>query len=84
MLKNFFKIALRNISRNKGFSILNIGGLAIGMASALLVLLWVQNELSFWIFLTAGGAALAIAVLTVSFQSVKAANANPVTSLRSD
>ena len=47
MLKNFFKIALRNISRNKGFSILNIGGLAIGMASALLVLLWVQNELSF-------------------------------------
>jgi putative ABC transport system permease protein len=47
MLKNFFKIAIRNISRNKGFSILNIGGLAIGMASALLVLLWVQNELSF-------------------------------------
>ncbi len=47
MLKNFFKIALRNISRNKGFSILNIGGLAVGMASALLVLLWVQNELSF-------------------------------------
>jgi putative ABC transport system permease protein len=47
MLKNFFKIAIRNISRNKGFSILNIGGLAIGMASALLVLLWVQNELRF-------------------------------------
>jgi putative ABC transport system permease protein len=47
MLKNFFKIAFRNISRNKGFSVLNIGGLAIGMASALLVLLWVQNELSF-------------------------------------
>jgi ABC-type antimicrobial peptide transport system permease subunit len=47
MLRNFFKIAIRNINRNKGFSILNIGGLAIGMASALLVLLWVQNELSF-------------------------------------
>jgi putative ABC transport system permease protein len=47
MLENFFKIAVRNIFRNKGFSILNIGGLAIGMASALLMLLWVQNEWSY-------------------------------------
>ena len=47
MLKNFFKIAYRNLIRNKGFSIINISGLAIGMASAMLILLWVQNELSF-------------------------------------
>ncbi len=47
MIKNFFKIAYRNILRNKGFSIINISGLAIGMASALLILLWVQNELSY-------------------------------------
>jgi putative ABC transport system permease protein len=47
MLKNYLKIAYRNLSRNKGFSILNISGLAIGMASAILILLWVQNELSF-------------------------------------
>ena len=47
MIKNFFKIAYRNIFRNKGFSIINISGLAIGMASALLILLWVQNELSY-------------------------------------
>ena len=46
MLKNYFKIAFRNLIRNKGFSFLNISGLAIGMASALLILLWVQNELS--------------------------------------
>ncbi len=47
MLKNFFKVAFRNIGRNKGFSILNIGGLAIGMASAMLILLWVHNEMSY-------------------------------------
>src|SRR6266513_548486 len=47
MIKNFFKIAYRNIVRNRGFSIINISGLAIGMASALLILLWVQNELSY-------------------------------------
>jgi putative ABC transport system permease protein len=46
MIKNFFKIALRNLSRNKGFSAINIFGLAIGMASAILILLWIQNELS--------------------------------------
>jgi putative ABC transport system permease protein len=47
MLKNYFKVAFRNLLRNKGFSILNISGLAIGMASALLILLWVQNEWSY-------------------------------------
>ncbi len=47
MFKNYVKIAFRNLIRNKGFSILNISGLAIGMASALLILLWVQNEWSY-------------------------------------
>ena len=47
MWKNYLKIAFRNLSRNKGFSILNISGLAIGMASAILILLWVQSELGF-------------------------------------
>ena len=47
MIKNFFKVAYRNLLRNKSFSILNISGLAIGMASAMLILLWVQNELSY-------------------------------------
>jgi putative ABC transport system permease protein len=47
MLKNYFKIAVRNLLRNKGFSILNISGLAIGMASAVLILLWIQNEISY-------------------------------------
>jgi putative ABC transport system permease protein len=47
MIKNFFKIAYRNLLRNKGFSFINISGLAIGMASAMLILLWVQNEMSY-------------------------------------
>jgi putative ABC transport system permease protein len=47
MIKNFFKIAFRNLFRNKGFSAINILGLAIGMASAILILLWIQNELSY-------------------------------------
>lgn len=47
MIKNFFKIAYRNLLRNKGFSFLNITGLAIGMAAAILIILWIQNEWSF-------------------------------------
>jgi len=47
MIKNFLKIAFRNLFRNKGFSAINIFGLAIGMASAILILLWIQNELSY-------------------------------------
>ncbi|MDR7132300.1 ABC-type antimicrobial peptide transport system permease subunit [Algoriphagus sp. 4150] len=46
MLKNYIKIAIRNLTRSKAFSILNIAGLGIGMASAILILLWVQNETS--------------------------------------
>jgi putative ABC transport system permease protein len=47
MIKNYFKIALRNIKRNSIYSILNISGMAIGMATAILILLWVQDEWSY-------------------------------------
>ena len=47
MLKNFFKIAFRNLIRKKVFSFINILGLAIGMACTMLILLWVQDELSY-------------------------------------
>ena len=46
MIRNFFKIAWRNLLRNKGFSFINIFGLAVGMASTILILLWIQNEIS--------------------------------------
>ncbi|MFN3849137.1 MAG: ABC transporter permease [Spirosomataceae bacterium] len=47
MLKNNFKVALRNLLRNKGFTIINIVGLAIGIASAILLFSIVNYELSF-------------------------------------
>ncbi|MEQ8523779.1 ABC transporter permease [Gracilimonas sp.] len=47
MLKNYFKIALRNISKHKGYSFINISGLAIGIACCLLILVYVQHELSY-------------------------------------
>ena len=47
MIKNYIKIALRNLTRHKGYSLINITGLAIGMACCILILLWVQDELRF-------------------------------------
>lgn len=47
MLKNYLKIAWRTLWRNKGYSTLNIFGLAIGITCASLILLWVEDELSF-------------------------------------
>ncbi|MFA9452476.1 MAG: ABC transporter permease [Candidatus Aminicenantaceae bacterium] len=47
MIRNYLKVALRNIVRHKGYSFINITGLAIGMACCILILLWVQDELSF-------------------------------------
>jgi putative ABC transport system permease protein len=47
MLKNYLKVAWRNLSRNKGYSALNISGLAIGMAVAILIGMWIYDEVSF-------------------------------------
>ncbi|MBN2347595.1 MAG: ABC transporter permease [Bacteroidales bacterium] len=47
MLKNYFKIALRNIKRFPVYSLLNITGLAIGMTCTFLILLWVLDEISY-------------------------------------
>ncbi|MCK7476788.1 MAG: ABC transporter permease [Candidatus Moduliflexus flocculans] len=47
MLKNYLKTAWRNILKSKGFSILNIAGLAVGLAVCLLILLYVRAELSY-------------------------------------
>ena len=45
MLKNYISVAFRNIFRNKLFSLINILGLAFGMGSALLIFLWINDEL---------------------------------------
>nr|MCU0384106.1 ABC transporter permease [Cyclobacteriaceae bacterium] len=47
MLKNYFLIALRNIQRNAVYSFINIFGLSVGIASSILILLWVIDEMSF-------------------------------------
>ena len=47
MIKNYFKIAWRNLIKSKGYSAINIGGLAVGMAVAMMIGLWVYDELSF-------------------------------------
>jgi len=47
MLRNYITVALRNIRKHKGFSLINIAGLAIGIASCLLILLFVRSELSY-------------------------------------
>jgi putative ABC transport system permease protein len=47
MLKNYFKITWRNIKNSKVYSFINIMGLAVGMACCILILLWVQDELSY-------------------------------------
>jgi len=47
MIKNYLKVAFRNIKRNKIFSFINISGLAIGMACCLLLMLFISYELSF-------------------------------------
>jgi len=47
MFKNYMKIALRNIKRHKGYSIINIFGLAVGITCCILIFLWVQDEFSY-------------------------------------
>jgi putative ABC transport system permease protein len=47
MIRNIFRIIYRNIARQKGFTIINVTGLAVGMAASLLILMWVMDELSF-------------------------------------
>jgi len=47
MVRSYFKIGWRNLLRNKGYSTINIGGLAVGIAVATLIGLWIYDELSF-------------------------------------
>jgi len=47
MIKTFFRLAFRNILKHKGFAFINIFGLAIGLSTSLLILLWIMQELSY-------------------------------------
>jgi putative ABC transport system permease protein len=47
MLKNYLKIAIRNFFKHKGFSFINIFGLAVGITCCLLIILYVRDEISY-------------------------------------
>jgi putative ABC transport system permease protein len=47
MFRNYFKIGYRNLLRNKGYSAINIGGLAVGLSAAMIIGLWIHDELSY-------------------------------------
>jgi putative ABC transport system permease protein len=47
MLKNYLKIAFRNLTRHRVYSLINVTGLAVGIACAVLIMLWVKYELSY-------------------------------------
>lgn len=52
MFRNYLKIALRNLLKNSSYSFINIGGLAVGLASAILIFLWIADEYSYNTFHT--------------------------------
>ena len=56
MFKNYLKIALRNLWKTKGYSFINVTGLAVGMTCCILILMFVQDELSFDNFHSNGNA----------------------------
>src|SRR5262245_42872475 len=47
MLKNYFKIAVRNLLRHKSYAFINIAGLSVGMACCALMLLYIRDELRY-------------------------------------
>ena len=47
MFKNYLKTAWRNLSKSKFYTLINVGGLSVGLALGILLLLWIQNEFSY-------------------------------------
>ena len=47
MLQNYIKITIRQFIRHRGYSFINITGLAVGMTCCILILLWIQDEISY-------------------------------------
>jgi putative ABC transport system permease protein len=47
MLKHYLRIALRNLIKGKGYSLLNIAGLGIGMGVCIIILLWAQHQFTY-------------------------------------
>jgi putative ABC transport system permease protein len=106
MFSNYWKIAFRNLLRTKGFSFLNISGIAVLLSKdfvkLVLVSLLVAAPVAWWamnkwlqgysyrvrisplVFIIAGLGSVGIALLTMGWQALKAAMANPVKNLRTE
>lgn len=93
MFKNYLKIALRQLRKQKFYSAIKIGGFALGIATCLLITLYIRNELSYdrdypdgdRIYRATGvwiDEVVLIALATVSMQALRAATANPAEALR--
>jgi hypothetical protein len=86
MLRDYLKIAPRNMRKYKSYSVINVMGLAVGMACCFTILLYVRVELSYEDFHANKGSIYCIvpliAVLTVSVQTIRTVLANPVEALR--
>jgi putative ABC transport system permease protein len=72
MFRNYFKISWRNLIKSKASPFINIGGLAVGMTVAMLIGLWIYDELSFNKYHE--NYTLIITLLIVSFQAIKSGN----------
>ncbi|MET0244484.1 MAG: ABC transporter permease, partial [Flavitalea sp.] len=47
MLRNFFKIAYRNMKKSKGYTLINVLGLAVGLAVSMLIAFWINDEITY-------------------------------------
>lgn len=91
LLGSYLVVALRKLKRQKGYSLINVAGLAVGLACCALMMLWVRYEKSFDRFHANRDSIYRVikktsnngtAMLAVAYQSIRAARANPVVSLR--
>src|SRR5205085_5742106 len=81
MFRNYFKIAWRNLSKNKVSSFINIGGLTIGLTCCLLIALYIQHELSFDKFQKKGDR-IARVIMQYNFDGSSESNEGNYTSVR--
>ncbi|HVM88075.1 MAG TPA: ABC transporter permease [Puia sp.] len=81
MLKNYFKIAFRNLWKNRTSSIINIFGLSIGLTSCLLIALYIKHELSYDNF-EKNGDRIARVIMEYSFDGSPESNKGNYTSVR--
>jgi hypothetical protein len=97
MIKSYFLLAWRNLQKHKTSAAINIGGLALGLTTSILVLLFVVEEFGYDRFhrniadlsarassQAAGLITLLIALVTVGSQGLRTANANPAKKLRNE